>query len=143
MYFRNYGLRKTWLDKCQKSSASEYTSTRKMANVHKHSPNLNGWTFNIFTDPCKSNWVGTKPLLMICKILILFVNTFTAIHKYSLLNTDNLTQPIQMQLSQKQKTFSPCFSAFLKSRWNFQNCSKKDDPHSWCIYEIIHCKKPC
>ena len=36
----------------------------------------------------------------------LFVNTSTADDKYSLLNSDNLTQPIKMQLSRKQKTFS-------------------------------------
>ena len=33
------------------------------------------------------------------------VNTFTADDKYSLLKRDNLTQPIQMQLSKKQKIF--------------------------------------
>ena len=33
------------------------------------------------------------------------VNLFTADDKYSLLKRDNLTQPIQMQLSQKQKIF--------------------------------------
>ena len=36
-------------------------------------------------------------------------NTLSAHDKYSLLNTDNLTQPIQMELSQKQKTFSTFF----------------------------------
>ena len=44
-------------------------------------------------------------LLVICKILWLFFNRLTADDKYSLLNKDNLTQPIQMQLSQKQKWF--------------------------------------
>ena len=34
------------------------------------------------------------------------VNTLTANDKYSLVNRDSLTQPIHMQLSQKQKTFS-------------------------------------
>ena len=52
-------------------------------------------------------------LLVLCKILRLFVNTLTADDKYSLLNRDNLTQPIQILLSQKQKTFSQFFSAFL------------------------------
>ena len=37
------------------------------------------------------------------------VNTFTADDKYSLLNRDNLTQPIQMHLYGKQKTFSEFF----------------------------------
>ena len=50
--------------------------------------------------------------------------------KYSLLNRDNLTQPIQMQLSRKQKKFSNFFSAFLKSTLNFEHFFKKDDPHS-------------
>ena len=34
------------------------------------------------------------------------VNTLTADDKYSLVNRDNLTQPIHMQLSQKRKIFS-------------------------------------
>ena len=42
----------------------------------------------------------------------------------------------QMQLSQKKKTFSHFFAAFLKSRFNFEYFEKKDDPHSFCIFEI-------
>ena len=67
---------------------------------------------------------------MIYKILIFFVNIFTADGKHYLLNRDNLTEPIQMQLSQKQKTFSEFFFAFLKSILNFKHLPKKDDPHS-------------
>ena len=48
------------------------------------------------------------------------------------LNRDNLTQQIQMQLSQKQDFFAISF-AFLKSILNFKHLLKKDDPHSWCI----------
>ena len=47
-----------------------------------------------------------KSLLVICKSLTLFVNTMSALDKCSLLNRDNLMQPIHMQLSQKLKTFS-------------------------------------
>ena len=43
-------------------------------------------------------------LLEICKML-----TLAADDKYSLLNRDNSTQPIQMQLSQKQKFFRNFF----------------------------------
>ena len=67
---------------------------------------------------------------MICKILRLFVNTFTAYDKYCVLNREYLTQPIHMQLSQKQKTFSQFFSAFLKSRLNLEHIQEKDDTHS-------------
>ena len=82
-----------------------------------------------------------KSLLVIWKILRLFVNTFNADGKYSVLNRDNLTEPIQMQLWKKQKTFSALFSSFFKPRLNFQDCPKKDDPHSWCFGEKMHYKK--
>ena len=69
------------------------------------------------------------------KILRLFFNTLTVNDKHYLLNRDNLPQPIQMQLSEKQKTFSEfCFS-FLKSLLNFKHWTKKDDPRSLSIFE--------
>ena len=71
----------------------------------------------------KLSW--KKSLLVICKILTLFVNTLTADGKYSLINRDNLTHPIQMQLSQKQKGFTPIFYAFLKSILYFEHFNKK------------------
>ena len=62
---------------------------------------------------------------MICKILGLLVNRLIADDKYSLLNCEELRQPIQMQLFKKQKTFSECFFAFLKFRSNFELFEKK------------------
>ena len=41
-----------------------------------------------------------------------------------------LTQPIPMQLSEKEKTFSQFFFAFLICILNFQHFPKKDDPRS-------------
>ena len=64
-------------------------------------------------------------MLVLGKILGLFVNTLTDDDKYCLLYRDNLTQPIQIRLSQKQKTFSQFFSAFLKSTLNFEHFQKK------------------
>ena len=55
----------------------------------------------------------------------------TAKDKYSLLNRDPLRQSFQMQLSQKQKTFSRFFSVFLKSRLNFQHFQKKMTPKAY------------
>ena len=71
-----------------------------------------------------------RSLLVIHKIQRLFVNTLTADDKHYLLNRDILAQRIQMQLSQKQKTFSEFFFAFLKSILNFKHLPKNDDPHS-------------
>ena len=63
---------------------------------------------------------------MIHKILRLFVNTLTADDKHYLLNRNNLTLPIQMQLSQKQKTFSEFFFGFLKPMLIFKHFPKSD-----------------
>ena len=51
----------------------------------------------------------------------LFVNTLTVNDKHYLINRANLTQPIQMQLCQKQKAFYEFFFAFLKSVLNFKH----------------------
>ena len=61
----------------------------------------------------------------LCKILRLFVNTLTENDKYCLLYRDNLTQPIQILLSQKQKRFSQFFAEFLKATLNFVDFQKK------------------
>ena len=59
-----------------------------------------------------------------------FVITLTTDDKHYLVNRDNLTQPIQKPLPQKQKTFFEFFLAFLKSILNFKHLPKKDGPHS-------------
>ena len=67
---------------------------------------------------------------MIHQIIRLFVNTLAVNHKHDLFNRDNLSQPIHIQLSQNQKSFSEFFFAFLKSILNFIHLTKKDDPRS-------------
>ena len=78
-----------------------------------------------------------KSLLLTCQILGLLVNTLATDEKYPVLNRDNLMIPIQMQLSQKQKTFSQILAAFLKSRLNLEYFFKKDDPHRFIISEVM------
>ena len=51
----------------------------------------------------------------------------TADDKYSLLNRDNLTQPIPTQLSQKQKVFPEFFLPISKCTLYFETLQKKDD----------------
>ena len=43
---------------------------------------------------------------------------------------------IQIQLSQKQKSFSEFIVEFLKFRLNFEDFEKKYDSRSFCVYEI-------
>ena len=77
-------------------------------------------------------------LLLTCQILGLLVNTFATDEKYPVLNRENLMILIQMDLSQKQITFSLFFAAFLKFQLNFEYFEKKDYPHSFCISEITY-----
>ena len=83
--------------------------------------------------PRKLSW--KKSLLLTCQILGLLVNTLAADEKYLVLHRDNLTIPIQMQLSKKEKTFSQFFPAFFKSGLNFKHFERKGDLHRFCIFE--------
>ena len=124
MYFGNCGLRKTWLNKCLKKYhfrgyfGERYTEreralfkSRWQDLYHSHRSLLKqlGWK---------------KSFLMICKVLKLFVNALTARDKYPLRDRNNLTQPIQMLLFEKEKNLSP----FLLHFWNLHeilNISQK------------------
>ena len=75
-------------------------------------------------------------MLVLCKFLRLLVKTLTDDEKYSLLYRENLTQPIQILVSQKAKTFSKLSSQILKPTLNFEHFQKKDDPHSRCSSQI-------
>ena len=71
----------------------------------------------------------------------MFVNTLTADRKYFRSNMVNLKQQFQTQLSQKQKTFSGLFIAFLKCAWNLEPFQKTDEYPSLIMSEIIDAKR--
>ena len=71
----------------------------------------------------KLSW--KKSLLVLRKILGWFGDTLTVDDKGSLLNKDNLTQPIQAQLSQKQKNFRAFFFLIYEIQIKFSTLSKK------------------
>ena len=68
--------------------------------------------------------------LVLFKILRVFVNTLIADGKYPVQDCENLQLPIQMQLSEKRKTFSEFFVPFLDTTSNFEHFERKDDRHS-------------
>ena len=74
-------------------------------------------------------------------MLRLFVNALTADNKYSVSNMQNLPQQFQTPLSQKQKTFSGFFIAFLKCALNLKHFLKKDEYPTLIISEIIDAKR--
>ena len=74
-------------------------------------------------------------MLLTWQVLELLLNTLNADDKYHVLNKNNLTIPVQMQFSQKQKHFSQVLPVFLKYKFNFEYFEKKDDSR-FCISEI-------
>ena len=55
----------------------------------------------------------------------------------------NFTQQFEPPLSQKQKTFSEFFLAFLKSALNLEHFEKKDQYPSLVISRIIDSERSC
>ena len=82
-----------------------------------------------------------KSFLFTCQILGLLLNTLAADDKYHVFNRENLTIPIQVELSQKQKGFSQFFAAFYQCRLTLQHFEKKDEPHRFCISKITDSQK--
>ena len=52
----------------------------------------------------------------------------------------NLVEPIQLQLSKKEKIFCELFAAYLKSTRNVHHFERRDNPHMMCIFEIRDCQ---
>ena len=77
-----------------------------------------------------------KSLFLTWQIFGLLVTTFATYETYPVLNRDNLTIPIEMQLSEKEKSFSQFFPRFLKSMSNFAPFEEKYDPHSFLSSNI-------
>ena len=80
-------------------------------------------------------------LLRTYQIFWLLVNKLAADEKYPVLTRDYLTIPIQMQLSQKQNTFSQFITVFLKSRWNFEHFEQNYDPHRFWNFQVTGLRK--
>ena len=71
----------------------------------------------------------------------MFVNALTTDDKFSCSNMQNLPQQFQTPSSQKQKTFSWFFIAFLKCALNLAQFKKKDEYPSLIISDIIDAEK--
>ena len=71
----------------------------------------------------------------------MFVNALTTDDKFSCSNMLNLPQQFQTPSSQKQKTFSWFFIAFLKCALNLDQFKKKDEYPSLIISDIIDAER--
>ena len=68
--------------------------------------------------------------LVLGEISGMCVNILTPDGKYHVQDCENLKLGIQMQLSEKRKTFSRFFVPFLESTSNFKHFESKDHCHS-------------
>ena len=139
MYFWTCGFLKTWLDKCLKSPVWEDPPTSNKINGPKHCWNLNRSTFTIFMYHCEGNSVG-KSLsqayakswdillthwLPMTSILCLIDTIYCHIFKCNYLRNKRVFL-----------NFVLFFCHFRKSRFNFAPFQNKDDPHSWCVFQL-------
>ena len=79
----------------------------------------------------------TKSAFVRSEILTLFFNILTTNDMCSRRNMLNFTQQLEALLSQKQKTFSGLFLAFLKYALNLEDFEKKDEYPSLVISKVI------
>ena len=132
MYFRNYRLSKPWLHHSLKSDASEHTLTVNMWKRPKYLPNIYESAFTIFSSFSEKLIWKMCPLVL-GEILGVLVSTLTADPKYPVQDCTNLQVPIQMQLSEKRKTFPGLFVPFLVATSNSKSFEKKK-PLSYPMY---------
>ena len=132
----------TWLDKCLKSLLSKDPSTTNMANRPKHCWNLNDSSFTIFIDPCEGNssrksfseWYGKSyddlltHWLPMTSILLLTEAIFCNMFRCNYLRNEKrfLNFPLHV------RNLDSILDMF----------KKKDDLHSWCVFELTDSEKP-
>ena len=80
-------------------------------------------------------------VLVTSEILGLFGKTLGADHMYYHHNWRKFRQHVKTPFSEKRKTLSWIFIAFLQSTQNFVHFEKKDPLHSLNIWEVIDSKK--
>ena len=114
MYFRNYRLQKSFLEKSLKSTGSEQSlavntceSVPTGYEISKRA--LLSCSFIILREADLEYFS-----LVLGEILEMFVNTLTADGKYPLQGWENLQLLFQMQLSQKEKMFSSLSGIYIK-----------------------------
>ena len=76
------------------------------------------------------NLISKMSPLVLGKIFGVFFNTLTPDGKYRIQDWENLQLPIQMQLSEKRKTFPEFFVPFQESTSNVKHFEIKYDRHS-------------
>ena len=87
---------------------------------------ISGWQ-HVYHTFCSllARYIWKKSLLGMFQPLGLFVKTLTADDMYSLRNSENFREPIQMELSKILKIFCQHFAELVQSTSNFKHFGKK------------------
>ena len=93
----------------------------ELKNVCLSVSEMRGVFVNILTADVTCSLEFQNVCLSTSEFLLVLFNTLTADEKYSLYNKKNLLQPIQLQLSKKQKICSQFFHGYLKCTSNFEH----------------------
>ena len=80
--------------------------------------------FQVFSSFWEKLMWNISPVLL-SEILGMFLNTLSTDGKYPNEDKENLSLPIQIQLSEKRKNFSEFFISFMDSQSNFKCFEKK------------------
>ena len=132
MYFRNYRLWKTWLDRCLKSPDSEHPLTHNMLKGPKHLLNLHGNTFIIFFITLSKTDLENVSLSDRWS-LGHFVHASTADDKYFLGKVRISCNHFKCNYLKKMTLF---LNFFLKSRSHFQHLDKKDTLRAYAFRNL-------
>ena len=145
MYFSTSGLRKTWLDKCLKKPVSGNPLASNMANGPKHCWNLNGSNFTIFIGKCEGNSVAKSVSLWYAKYSDYFLRHWVHMTISLFFKLTIYCNILRCNYLRKKKVFwfFFCFFFFVffpfsNFRINLEYFHNKDDPHSWCVFELTH-----
>ena len=145
MYFSTSGLRKTWLDKCLKKPVSGNPLASNMANGPKHCWNLNGSNFTIFIGKCEGNSVAKSVSLWYAKYSDYFLTHWVHMTISLFFKLTIYCNILRCNYLRKKKVcwfffcfFFLFFFSFSNFRINLEYFHNKDDPHSWCVFELTH-----
>ena len=145
MYFSTSGLRKTWLDKCLKKPVSGNPLASNMGNGPKHCWNLNGSNFTIFIGKCEGNSVAKSVSLWYAKYSDYFLRHWVHMTISLFFKLTIYCNILRCNYLRKKKVcwfffcfFFLFFFPFSNFRINLEYFHNKDDPHSWCVFELTH-----
>ena len=126
MYFWTYGLSKTFLDKCLKTSVSEDPSTSDIINGLKHCWKFNESTFTILIDPCEGNSGTKSPCEWYGKSWDCFLTHWLPITSILFLIETIYSNIFRCNYIRNQKHFlNLFFFTFSEFTFNFEHFQKK------------------